>query len=90
MYGNFQPPGTLWYHDHSMGTTSLNVRLGLHAFYLLRNPTVEADLPTGEFERIIYMYGSPTVEPFGVGSGSDNPSLELDCTTECANGGGST
>ena len=49
IYGNFQPPGTLWYHDHSMGTTSLNVRLGLHAFYLLRNQTVEANLPSGEF-----------------------------------------
>ena len=72
-----------------MGTTSLNVRLGLHAFYLIRNSTVEAGLPTGEFERIIYMYGSPTIERFGVGKGSDNPSLELDCRTECADGGGS-
>ena len=40
MYPNKQQPGTLWYHDHAMGVTSMNVRLGLTSFYVIRNSTV--------------------------------------------------
>ncbi|WP_204285004.1 multicopper oxidase family protein [Microbispora amethystogenes] len=35
-YGNDQHPGTLWYHDHVLGMTRLNVYAGLAGFYLLR------------------------------------------------------
>jgi spore coat protein A len=50
-YPNTQLPATLWYHDHALGITRLNVYMGLAGFYLLRD-AVEAglDLPAGEFE----------------------------------------
>ncbi|WP_411964587.1 multicopper oxidase family protein [Haloferax sp. YSMS24] len=48
-YPNRQEPGTLWYHDHALGITRLNVYAGLAGFYLLREP-VENSLPTGEYE----------------------------------------
>jgi spore coat protein A, manganese oxidase len=50
-YPNDQPATTLWYHDHALGTTRLNVYAGLAGFYLLRD-VVEDDLnlPKGEFE----------------------------------------
>ncbi len=35
-YPNTQEPATLWFHDHTMGGTRLNVFAGLAAFYLLR------------------------------------------------------
>ncbi len=50
-YPNHQYPTTLWYHDHALGTTRLNVYMGLASFYLIRDD-VEAGLglPSGEFE----------------------------------------
>jgi spore coat protein A, manganese oxidase len=36
-YDNDQEPGTLWYHDHVLGITRLNVYAGLAGFYILRN-----------------------------------------------------
>jgi spore coat protein A, manganese oxidase len=50
-YPNDQPATTLWYHDHALGTTRLNVYAGLAGFYLLRD-VIEDDLnlPRGEFE----------------------------------------
>jgi spore coat protein A, manganese oxidase len=35
-YPNAQEPATLWFHDHQLGGTRLNVYGGLAAFYLLR------------------------------------------------------
>ena len=35
-YPNTQEPTTLWFHDHTFGTTRLNVVAGLEAFYLIR------------------------------------------------------
>lgn len=40
IYKNVQSPGTLWYHDHSMGMTAFNVKVGLHSFYIIRNQTI--------------------------------------------------
>ena len=37
-YPNEQPPTTLWYHDHALGITRINVLSGLAGFYLLRSP----------------------------------------------------
>jgi FtsP/CotA-like multicopper oxidase with cupredoxin domain len=50
-YPNLQPPGTIWYHDHALGITRLNVYMGLAGFYLIRD-AIEAELglPTGEYE----------------------------------------
>jgi spore coat protein A len=52
-YPNTQEPGTLWFHDHALGATRLNVYGGLAAFYFLRGtPGTDepANLPSGAQE----------------------------------------
>jgi FtsP/CotA-like multicopper oxidase with cupredoxin domain len=50
-YPNIQPAGTLWYHDHALGITRLNVMMGLAGLYNLRDSDELAlNLPSGEFE----------------------------------------
>jgi len=50
-YPNCQPSTTLWYHDHCLGITRLNVYAGLAGFYLIRDAAESAlNLPQGEFE----------------------------------------
>jgi spore coat protein A len=50
-YPNGQLASTLWYHDHALGITRLNVYMGLAGFYLLGDPVEQAlNLPAGEFE----------------------------------------
>jgi spore coat protein A len=50
-YPNHQDAATLWYHDHAIGITRLNVYMGLAGFYLVRSPIEKAlKLPAGEFE----------------------------------------
>jgi len=36
-YANSQQAGTLWYHDHALGVTRLNVYAGLAGFYIVRD-----------------------------------------------------
>lgn len=50
-YYNNQRGATLWYHDHAMGITRLNVYAGLAGFYLVRDPVEQSlNLPSGEYE----------------------------------------
>ncbi|MGE5530249.1 MAG: multicopper oxidase family protein [Patescibacteria group bacterium] len=50
-YPNRQPATTLWYHDHALGITRLNVYAGLAGFYLIRDTREDAlKLPRGRFE----------------------------------------
>ncbi|MHB8842218.1 MAG: multicopper oxidase family protein [Candidatus Aquicultor sp.] len=50
-YPNLQKGATLWYHDHGLGITRLNVHMGLAGFYLLREPAEAAlKLPSAEYE----------------------------------------
>ncbi|MEU8270460.1 multicopper oxidase [Sphaerisporangium sp. NPDC049002] len=42
-YDNDQPASTLWYHDHTLGMTRLNVYAGLAGFYLLRGGATDLD-----------------------------------------------
>ena len=50
-YTNHQPGTTLWYHDHAMALTRLNVYAGLAGFYLLRDTIEErSNLPCGDYE----------------------------------------
>jgi spore coat protein A len=51
-YPNTQRASTLWYHDHAVGITRLNVMMGLAGFYILRDPAEDAAvaLPSGEFD----------------------------------------
>jgi FtsP/CotA-like multicopper oxidase with cupredoxin domain len=37
VYDNNVPAGTLWYHDHALGITRLNVYAGLAGFYFVRD-----------------------------------------------------
>lgn len=52
VYPNGQQPTTLWYHDHALGITNLNVMAGLAGFYLIRNPSdpIAQLLPSGEYD----------------------------------------
>ncbi|MGE5839511.1 MAG: multicopper oxidase family protein [Deltaproteobacteria bacterium] len=53
-YPNSQEAATIWYHDHTLGITRLNVYAGLAGFYLIRDPLNEpANLPSGPYEREI-------------------------------------
>lgn len=50
-YDNSQLANHLWYHDHAMGITRLNVYAGLAANYLLRDSVEDAlNLPKGAYE----------------------------------------
>ena len=51
-YPNMQQPATLWYHDHALGITRINVMSGLAGFYILRDPndTIAQLLPSGKYE----------------------------------------
>ncbi len=50
-YPNNQQAATLWYHDHAIGITRLNVYAGLAGFYLIRDDEEDAlNLPSGQFE----------------------------------------
>ena len=42
IYDNSQPAGNLWYHDHGLGITRLNVYAGMAGFYFVRD-----DMDTG-------------------------------------------
>lgn len=58
-YHNLQHPGTLWYHDHAMGLTRVNILAGLSGTYIIRHPQVE--MPLGlpydeEFERPLVVF----------------------------------
>jgi spore coat protein A len=55
VYDNDQEAATLWYHDHALGITRLNVYMGLAGFYLLRddneNNLINTNvLPGGDYE----------------------------------------
>jgi len=42
-YANTQEAATLWFHDHAMGATRLNVYAGLAGYYFLRGTEEESD-----------------------------------------------
>jgi len=57
IYDNSQlGAGTLWYHDHALGLTRLNVYAGMAGFYIVRDgfdtglPGNDLDLPTHPYE----------------------------------------
>ncbi|MEJ2261467.1 MAG: multicopper oxidase domain-containing protein, partial [Nitrosopumilaceae archaeon] len=55
LYPNVQQPTTLWYHDHALGITRINMMAGLAGFYLIREPDSSIDyvkdlLPQGKYE----------------------------------------
>jgi spore coat protein A, manganese oxidase len=50
-YTNDQPATMLWYHDHALAITRLNVLAGLAGLYFIREPGEESlGLPKGDYE----------------------------------------
>jgi spore coat protein A len=50
-YPNEQDPALLWYHDHAMGITRLNIYAGLFGLHVIRDHTErQLNLPDGEYE----------------------------------------
>ncbi|XXG79627.1 hypothetical protein AAC387_Pa09g0657 [Persea americana] len=79
-YHNNQQPGNLWYHDHAMGLTRVNLLAGLIGAYIVRHPDTEAplglpsgdqfDLPLIVFDRSFRTDGSIYMNSTG-----NNPSI---------------
>ncbi|XP_010243812.1 PREDICTED: multicopper oxidase LPR1-like [Nelumbo nucifera] len=58
-YPNVQHSGNLWYHDHAIGLTRVNLLAGLVGAYVIRDPTLDAslNLPSGpEFDRTLMIF----------------------------------
>lgn len=50
-YPNEQEPALLWYHDHAMGITRLNIYAGLFGLFVVRDKVEDAlHLPAGRYE----------------------------------------
>ncbi len=59
-FDNDQESATLWYHDHALGITRLNMYAGLSGFYLLRDDTenqlgTDSVLPAEPYENEIML-----------------------------------
>lgn len=74
IYNNKQQPTMLWYHDHTIGLTRLNVFSGLAGAYIIKTmaETVDSTLPSGKYEiplliadRTFYTDGSVYYPPVG-------------------------
>jgi spore coat protein A len=73
-YPNAQPPTTLWYHDHALGITRINVMSGLAGFYLLRDPVDTTPLPFGNYEYPIVIQD----RSFNIGGSMWFPKIGID------------
>jgi spore coat protein A len=50
-YPNRQDPALLWYHDHALGITRLNIYAGLLGLHVIRDQTEQQlQLPNGKYE----------------------------------------
>ncbi|KAK6931874.1 Multicopper oxidase, type 1 [Dillenia turbinata] len=79
-YPNVQHAGNLWYHDHALGLTRVNLLAGLIGAYVIRNPAVESklNLPSGsEFDQhLVVMDRSFRKDgSLCMNSTGDNPSI---------------
>jgi spore coat protein A len=71
VYDNSQQAGTIWYHDHAMGVTRLNVYAGLAGFYVIHDanensliadhtlPAETYDVPLAIQDRMFYAADDP-------------------------------
>jgi FtsP/CotA-like multicopper oxidase with cupredoxin domain len=55
VYDNSQPAGTLWYHDHALGITRLNVYAGMAGFYILRD-AFDTGMPDNSYSLPVFPY----------------------------------
>jgi FtsP/CotA-like multicopper oxidase with cupredoxin domain len=61
VYHNDQPAGTLWYHDHALGITRLNVYAGMAGFYILRD-----DYDTGKQDNPLTLPAWPYEKAYAI------------------------
>ncbi len=61
VYQNDQPAGTVWYHDHALGITRLNVYAGMAGFYIIRD-----DFDTGLFGNPLDLPAFPYEAAFAI------------------------
>jgi FtsP/CotA-like multicopper oxidase with cupredoxin domain len=61
LYQNDQPAGTVWYHDHALGITRLNVYAGMAGFYIIRD-----DFDTGLFGNPLDLPAFPYEAAFAI------------------------
>eukprot|EP01018_Ginkgo_biloba_P027070 Gb_39667 [translate_table: standard] len=79
-YNNIQHAGNLWYHDHALGITRVNLLAGLVGAYVIRNPSLEKplNLPSGpEYDRslVIFDRSFATDGSIYMNSTGNNPSI---------------
>lgn len=56
-YPNHQDAAALWYHDHALGITRLNMYAGLFGLYVVRDEVEDAlNLPKGKYEVPLILY----------------------------------
>jgi spore coat protein A, manganese oxidase len=56
-YPNEQDASTLWYHDHAMGITRLNIFAGLFGAFIIKDAAEKAlNLPSGAFDIPLFLY----------------------------------
>jgi FtsP/CotA-like multicopper oxidase with cupredoxin domain len=55
LYDNSQPAAAVWYHDHSLGLTRLNVYAGLAGFYIIRDE-IDTGLPGNQHGLPVFPY----------------------------------
>lgn len=53
IYPNCQQSATLWYHDHTLGITRLNLYAGLSGMYILRDPKRPMDDPGDNSQTVL-------------------------------------
>jgi spore coat protein A len=80
-YDNDQEAATLWYHDHALGITRLNVYAGLAGFYLLRDDNENMLLADGVIPAYPYEVEIVIQDRMFTGDGalffpSENPEIE--------------
>ncbi len=81
-YPNVQPSSLIWYHDHAMGITRLNVYAGLAGGYLIKDDVdASLNLPAGTYEipliiqdKMFLADGSGSIDYMGGGT-PPNPSV---------------
>jgi spore coat protein A len=80
-YDNDQEAATLWYHDHALGITRLNVYAGLAGFYLLRDDNENGliaggVLPGGPYEIEVVIQDRMFTEDGQLFYPSEDPEIE--------------
>ncbi|XP_055809578.1 multicopper oxidase LPR1-like [Solanum dulcamara] len=79
-YHNFQHPGTMWYHDHAMGLTRVNILAGLMGAYVIQQSSVEGPLGLvygEEYDRplLVFDRGFRSDGSIYMNSTGNNPSI---------------